>query len=150
VVAFSERQVELHPYAPQLALQAYCAAEGIALQAYASLGGQDAGKGALTKLGGALLVRAEVLAIAAKHGGPASGATPAAVLLKWALQQDIAVIPKSSQPARMRENLAACSADAAWDLDSADMAALGALDQSESEESRLCWKSDPLKQLDFD
>eukprot|EP01049_Picozoa_sp_SAG25_P002046 SAG25_NODE_101_length_15508_cov_11.653384_11_plen_94_part_00 len=35
-------QVELHPYHPQRELRAYCKRHGILVQAYASLGGQDA------------------------------------------------------------------------------------------------------------
>ncbi len=37
-------QVELHPYHQQRELQEYCREHGIVLQAYASLGGQDAGR----------------------------------------------------------------------------------------------------------
>jgi diketogulonate reductase-like aldo/keto reductase len=179
-------QVELHPYHSQVELREYCASEGIAIQAYASLGGQDAGKGTLEKLGGSLLSRREVLEMAEKHG-----ASPAGVLLRWATQRGIAVLPKSTAPKRMAENLAAASgalpyclspessssssgkgsgggaSSAAeqegkspsptqqgssdeWKLDESDMAALDALDQSESEASRLCWARDPLKSLDFE
>ena len=56
-------QVELHPYRPSEDLREYCAKEGIVLQAYASLGGQDAGKGTLEALGGALMAREEVAAV---------------------------------------------------------------------------------------
>jgi hypothetical protein len=50
-------QVEMHPYAPQKELRAYCAEHGILVQAYASLGGQDASKGTLEPLGGHLMRR---------------------------------------------------------------------------------------------
>ena len=40
----SVNQVECHPLYQQEALRQYCAKEGIVLQAYASLGGQDASK----------------------------------------------------------------------------------------------------------
>ena len=53
-------QVELHPYHQQKSLQEYCKKEGIVLQAYASLGGQDAAQKTLAQLGGPLLGRAEV------------------------------------------------------------------------------------------
>ena len=45
-------QVECHPYHAQRELREYCAREGIVLQAYSSLGGQDAGRGVLAPLGG--------------------------------------------------------------------------------------------------
>lgn len=136
-------QVECHPYAPQEDLREYCAREGIALVAYGSLGGQDAGQSSLRTLGGSLLGRPEVIRLAEKHA-----TTPAGVLLKWALQRGIGVLPKSSSPARMRDNLAACQAP--WVLDEEDLELLGSLDQSGSEASRLCWARDPLKHLDFD
>jgi hypothetical protein len=56
-----KKKVELHPYHPQTELISYCKVEGIQLQAYASLGGQDAGDGKLKPLGGPLLKRSEVL-----------------------------------------------------------------------------------------
>jgi diketogulonate reductase-like aldo/keto reductase len=60
----------------------YCKKHGIILQAYASLGGQDAGKTKLAPLGGPLLEHPAVLSAAAIHGVSA-----AQVLLRWALQK---------------------------------------------------------------
>ena len=92
-------QVEFHPYLAQSELLAYCKKHGILLQAYASLGGQDVGKGRLEPLGGHLLQHPVVLAAATNHGVSA-----AQVLLRWALQRGASVIPYSSQPARVRQN----------------------------------------------
>ncbi|EXJ83960.1 NAD(P)H-dependent D-xylose reductase xyl1 [Capronia epimyces CBS 606.96] len=39
------------------------------------------------------------------------GKTPAQILLRWATQRGIAVIPKSNKPARLAENLDCCSFD---------------------------------------
>jgi len=144
-------QVELHPYSPQKTLRAYCASHGIVVQAYGSLGGQDAGAAATACLGGPLLRHPAVLKVAARH----AGATAAGVLLRWATQQGVAVVPKSSAAARMAENLAAAvgsggDGGGAWSLDAADMAALDELDQSTKPESRLCWRTDPLKHLAFE
>ncbi len=83
-----------------------------------------------------------MLAIATSHGVDA-----AAVLLMWALQQGIAVVPKSSQPARMRSNFDGCKG---WKLSDEEMSTLDSLDQNGAKESRLCWGRDPLKDLDFD
>lgn len=92
-------QVEFHPYLAQSELLAYCNTHGIVLQAYASLGGQDAGKGRLDPLGGPLLQHPVVLAAATNHGVSA-----AQVLLRWALQKGVAVIPKASSKERVAMN----------------------------------------------
>ena len=131
-------QVELHPYHQQRELQAYCAQEGIVLQAYASLGGQDASRAKLEALGGSLLASPAVLGAAAAHG-----VTAAQVLLRWALQKQLATIPKSSSEARMLENGAVFG----FALSSQEMAALDALEQGDA--GRLCWKNDPLRMLTF-
>ena len=62
------------------------------VQAYASLGGQDAGAKKLEPLGGRLLDHPTVTALATKHNVSAGH-----VLLAWALQQDVAIIPKSAK-----------------------------------------------------
>ena len=158
-------QVEFHPYRPSPDLVAYCRKEGIVLQAYASLGGQDAGKATLEALGGALMGRPEVAAVADKHGRPGN----ADVLLRWATQRGIAVIPKSSSTPRMRSNLAAAAglpppggdeggglaaAAPSFNLDDEDFAVLDGLvpasGSAAAEAARLCWKTDPLKSLDFE
>lgn len=53
------------------------------------------------------------------------GRTPAQVLIRWSLQQGHAVIPKSSNPARIAENGAVFD----FDLDSGAMDALASLDR---------------------
>jgi len=142
-------QIELHPYHQQRALQEYCRKEGIAIQAYASLGGQDAGKDALSKLGGTLMERAEVTQVAAKHQR-----TPAEVLLRWSTQQGMTVIPKSSSAARMRENYAGSSGSNDFTLSEDEMHSITAIEPPAGSEaagaSRLCWKTDPLKHLNFE
>ncbi|KAK3339127.1 hypothetical protein B0H65DRAFT_551869 [Neurospora tetraspora] len=57
-----------------------------------------------------------VKALADKHG-----TTPAAVLLKWAVQRGTSVVPKSFDAERIRENLEAVARP---DLSEADMEAL--------------------------
>ncbi|XP_073410709.1 9,11-endoperoxide prostaglandin H2 reductase-like isoform X2 [Dendrobates tinctorius] len=80
-------QVECHPRLPQTDLIGWCKQNGIHLQAYSSLGCGD------------LLGDAEVCKVANVHGR-----TPSQVLLRWALQQGVGVIPKASAPARIKEN----------------------------------------------
>ena len=148
-------QVECHPYHAQRELREYCAREGIVLQAYSSLGGQDAGRGVLAPLGGPLLEHPAVAAAAKAAAKAAAGGegragearrapTAAQVLLRWALQRGIAVLPKSRSEARARENLAAMNAP---HIDQAALDALDALDAGSS--GRLAWRSDPLRLLEF-
>lgn len=84
-------QVELHPYLQQRELREFCAAEGIVCEAYSSLGSGKAPS----------LLEDEAVLRCAK----AEGIHPAALLLSWARQQNITVIPKSKTPARIAENL---------------------------------------------
>jgi len=132
-------QTELHPYLQQRGVVARCEREGILLQAYASLGGQDSAAKHWAELGvPPLLEHPAVTKAAAAHGKPAS-----AVLLRWALQKGFAVIPKSKSPARIKSN-----ADVGFALTSAEMAALDALDQG-GMKGRLCWRKDELRDLEF-
>ena len=82
-------QVELHPYFQQTDLRAEHAELGIATEAWSPLG-----------QGGALLSDATITRLADRHG-----VTPAQVVLRWHLQLGNIVIPKSVNPARMRQNL---------------------------------------------
>lgn len=97
-------QVEMHPWWPQLPLQKFCREKHIKLMAYGSLGS--------SLLGGATLRSPAVVKVAKRVGRSA-----AQVLLRWAVQQGIAVIPSSSSVERMKENLAILD----WDLSAADM-----------------------------
>jgi D-xylose reductase len=51
--------------------------------------------------------------------------TPAQVVLRWAVQRGTAVVPKTSRPERLRENLALFD----FELSAAEMAAIGGLDR---------------------
>lgn len=113
-------QVELHPYLQQPALAAYCRAEGIHLTAYSPLGSPDRPAGLKADGEPVLLTDPVVTAIAGRLG-----ASPAQVLLAWALAQGHAVIPKSVNPARLAQNLEARSLS----LSAEDLAALAGLDR---------------------
>ncbi len=80
-------QVEFHPKLFQKDLLEYCKAHGIVLEAYSSLAK------------GALLKDKTVLEISKKYSRSASQ-----VLLRWGIQHDLVVIPKSSGIDRMQEN----------------------------------------------
>lgn len=80
-------QVELHPLFHQRAVREFDRKHGIATESW-------------SPLGQGRLVGNEVLqSIAAAHGR-----TLAQVILRWHLQNDLIVIPKSVTPARLREN----------------------------------------------
>ncbi len=81
-------QLELHVGYTQEAAVAYCREHGIQVQAWSPLGRRR------------VLEEPAVVRIAAKYG-----ISPAQLLLKYLLAQDIAVIPKSSSMERMKENL---------------------------------------------
>jgi diketogulonate reductase-like aldo/keto reductase len=80
-------QVEFHPALPQHELLQFCRSHNITLEAYSSLGRQ------------ALLTERSVLSVS-EH----LHRTPSQVLLRWALQQQVPVIPKSVHPERVKEN----------------------------------------------
>jgi diketogulonate reductase-like aldo/keto reductase len=80
-------QFELSPFLTRTTLVNFCQEHRIQVESYSPLSR------------GRKLEDATVGAIAARHGK-----TPAQVLIRWALQKDVVVIPKSVHPARIREN----------------------------------------------
>ncbi|AGO13444.1 AaceriACL107Cp [[Ashbya] aceris (nom. inval.)] len=95
-------QIEHHPYLTQERLVQYAKSEGLAVVGYSSLGPQSFLElGNKTAQGATPLLQHEVVCrIAERHSS-----TPAEVLLHWATQRDIAVIPKSSRKERLATNL---------------------------------------------
>jgi len=94
-------QIELHPEFPQPDLRAYHADHGIITESWGPLG---QGKG--------LLESPQIVELA-----ESKGRTPAQIVLRWHLQLDCVVIPKSVTPERIRENLDVFD----FDLDDADL-----------------------------
>jgi len=95
-------QVELHPYLRQGELLDFCGRHGVHLTAYAPLGSPDRSAAMKKQDEPVLLEDSVIKAVAARHG-----VTPAQVLIGWAMQRGTAVIPKSVNPERLRQNLAA-------------------------------------------
>jgi len=110
-------QVELHPYLTQEALVELCKTLGIAMTAYSSFGPQGYFELNMDKGMGSLLSQDFVTAAASKHKK-----TPAQVLLRWATQRGIAVVPKSNNHQRLVENL-----DSEFELDEADIKQISSL-----------------------
>lgn len=107
-------QVELHVFLQQPELIRYCHDHGIAVEAYSPLAHAKA-------------MDNEVIArIAAKHKK-----TYAQIMLRWCIEQNLVVLPKSVTPSRIRENIDIFD----FKFDKEDLAALAGQDQ----DMRTCW-----------
>ncbi len=96
-------QVELHPLLQQAQLKTYCDENRIHLTAYSPLGsGKRPDNFRSDEAIVAPLELPAILKIAAAHKR-----SPAQILLAWGIQRGTAVIPKTANPARLDENLAA-------------------------------------------
>lgn len=111
-------QVELHPYLTQEALVKLCKTFSIAVTAYSSFGPQSYVELGIDK-GAPSLLKHNVTSAAAKTHEK----TEAQVLLRWATQRGIAVIPKSNDLGRLSANLDCNS----FDLSESELAGLSAL-----------------------
>ena len=113
-------QIELHPYLQQRATLDFCRERGILVTAFSPLGSGDRPAGMKKANEPTLLDNPVIRQVAARHK-----ATPAQVLLAWGLARNTVVIPKSTNPQRLRQNLAAAEVR----LDDRDMAAIAELDR---------------------
>jgi diketogulonate reductase-like aldo/keto reductase len=102
-------QVSFNPFAYRRALREFCEERGIVFEAYASLTQSHR------------IDDPTVARIAAEHRR-----TPAQVLLRWAVQRDVVVIPKSLREERIRENARIFD----FELSVMDMGALDTLDET--------------------
>lgn len=115
-------QIEHHPYLTQEGLVKFAQEEGIAVTAYSSFGPQsflelDMQRAKDTPL---LFDNSTIQKIAEKHGK-----TPAQILLRWATQRDVAVIPKSNNQGRLAQNLDVTG----WNLDKDEIEAVSGLNK---------------------
>lgn len=114
-------QIEAHPYLAQEKLIRCARGYGIDVTAFSPLGAQSYFELGMADGGESLLGAAPVMVAAQAHDK-----TPAQVLLRWGVQRGTAVIPKTSRPERMRENLAIDD----FELSAVEMAAISALNQN--------------------
>lgn len=107
-------QVELHVFLQQPELIEYCRENGIATEAYSPLAHAKA------------MDNEVVAGIAKKHDK-----TYAQIMLRWCLQKDLIILPKSVTPSRIQENIDVFD----FELDEDDMTKLAKQDQ----DLRTCW-----------
>ncbi len=113
-------QVELHPYLTQEKLVRFCRESGIAVTAFSPLGAQSYYALGMARPDESVLDQAAVREAARRHGK-----TPAQVVLRWGVQRGTAVVPKTSRPERLAENLAVFD----FELTAEEMREIGALDR---------------------
>jgi len=101
-------QIELHPMLPQAQLRAYHREHGIATEAWSPIG-----------KGGELLRDERLVALGEKYGK-----SPAQIVLRWHIQLDDIVFPKSVTPSRIRDNIDVFD----FEIDPDDMATIAELD----------------------
>ncbi|MEO0463187.1 MAG: aldo/keto reductase [Pseudomonadota bacterium] len=114
-------QIEAHPYLTQERLVRLAGGYGIDVTAFSPLGAQSYFELDMARSEESLLGTAPVMVAAQAHGK-----TPAQVLLRWGLQRGTAIIPKTTKPERMRENLAIDD----FELSMVEMAAISSLNQN--------------------
>ena len=110
-VPIAVNQVECHPWYARQELVDYCQEHDIVVEAAAPLAR------------GAVLDDPVVTEVADAHG-----VMPAQVVLRWALEKDIVVLPQSTNPAHIRANLDLFD----WELDADAFARLDDLDRDEN------------------
>jgi D-xylose reductase len=94
-------QIEMHPYLTQEKLTRFCHESGIAVTAFSPLGAQSYFQLNMAESSESLIEHGAIKAIAAAHDR-----SPAQVLLRWGVQRGTAVVPKTSNVDRLKENLA--------------------------------------------
>ncbi|XP_054719112.1 glyoxal reductase-like [Uloborus diversus] len=117
-------QIEVHPYLTQTAIRKFCVDNGIHVQAYSSIGSKSGCS--------ELLSDSTVMEIAEHHGK-----TPAQVLLRWAIEHGMSVIPKTSNLGRLKENMNIFD----FSLSSAEVQRLDNLNRDE----HFCWNPKGVK-----
>ncbi|MGX1901795.1 aldo/keto reductase [Thermolongibacillus altinsuensis] len=103
-------QVEYHPRLSQKELHAFCKKHGIQLEAWSPL------------MQGKLLDDPTLIEIGKKYGK-----SPAQVILRWDLQNEVVTIPKSVKPHRIKENADLFD----FELTAEDMEKIDALNKDE-------------------
>ena len=105
-------QVELHPHFQQHELREYAKNNNIHIESWSPLGGSK----------GNLMDNAALIAIANSHSK-----STAQIMIRWHLQNDLIVIPKSTNSERIAQNIDVFD----FELSKADMATINAIHSGE-------------------
>jgi D-xylose reductase len=114
-------QIESHPYLTQEAVLRTAQAYNIAVTAFSPLGSLSYVSLDMASANDSVLTEPVVMAAAKR-----SGASAAQVVLRWGIQRGTAVIPKTSNPDRLIENITLSE----FSLTDQDMQAISGLNQN--------------------
>lgn len=114
-------QVELHPYLTQEKLLKYCQSESIEVTGFSPLGAESYYSLNMADESESTLTNPVITKIADAHKK-----TPAQVILRWGIQRGTSIVPKSSKPARLKENLDIFD----FELNAEEMNLISALNQN--------------------
>jgi len=107
-VPIAVNQIEFHPWFQRRDLVDYCQSNGVAVEAAAPLGRTE------------VLQDSTIQAIAETYDK-----SPAQIVLKWAVEKDVVVLPKSSSATHIAENSTLFD----WELDTEDQRRIDGLDR---------------------
>ncbi|WP_042663677.1 aldo/keto reductase [Haloferax sp. ATB1] len=108
-VPIAVNQIEFHPWFQRRELVDYCQSNGVAVEAAAPLGRTE------------VLQDSTIQDIAATYDK-----SPAQIVLKWAVEKDVVVLPKSSSATHIAENGTLFD----WELDAEDQRRIDGLDRN--------------------
>ncbi len=114
-------QVELHPYLTQEKLLRFCRESGITVTGFSPLGALSYFSIGMAEKNESIIEQSIVKEIAERHQR-----TPAQIVLRWGIQRGTAIVPKTVNIDRMKENRAIYE----FELAQEDMAALSGLNQN--------------------
>ena len=103
-------QIEFHPWNQQRVIRTWCKKNDVVVVAYSPL------------TQGRRLHDPTILKLAEKYGK-----TPAQIVLRWCLQRDVVIIPKSDKESRIIEN----SGVFGWELKDEDVTVIDSLDEGQ-------------------
>jgi len=118
-------QIESHPYLCQDFLVQWAQQHGVHVTCFSPLGSASYVEMGWTKPTEGAIHEGCVQEAAAAHG-----ATPGQVLLRWGTQRGCSLIPKTSRPERLEENIGIFAKENTFTLSAAEMAAISALDRN--------------------
>jgi len=114
-------QIELHPFLTQEKLVRFALESDLAVTAFSPLGAQSYHSIGMAEPAESVLDHPMIRDIAWLRGR-----TPAQIVLRWAVQRGTSIVPKTTRPERLRENLAI----GGFELSANEIAAISALNRN--------------------